>query len=135
MTLPGNQDFLGKGVSLPFRTDARTGDVAGASGDENVRNSVRMFFSTFQGERVFFEDYGVPRILFSNIDPGTADALEHTVRLGFQKYEPRIVVTDVRASHITNGEMHGIRVSMRYTIRATGRVENEVFFLKKSGEG
>jgi len=127
--LPKIQDFMGKGIALPFRGNPETGDIQGASEEENVKNSIRMFLSTLQGERVFFEDYGMPKVLFATFSAGVEDMITHTVKTGLRLYEPRVVVTDVRVTKVTSGVMKGINVHVVYRIRSTGRADSLVHVL------
>ena len=120
--------FLGKGFAFPFRQDTATGDVKRAEGQENIKGSIQMFFSTRQGERVLLENYGMPAILFEDDTEATADIIEYAAREGLNRFEPRIQVLDVRIKNAVdvNG-LNGIGVYVRYKIRSTGEEDSDVF--------
>lgn len=115
--------FLGKGLAFPVSVDPATGGLVQVSHEDNIKSCVLMFLSTRQGERVLLEGYGLPEILFENIDVGTADVLEYHVQRGLAIYEPRVRVTGVVVRERTtdrNVDLPGITMVVNYIIRSTG---------------
>ena len=125
--------FLGKGYAFPMEQNLGTGDVTGASEEANVEASIRMFLSTVAGERIMLESYGLPRILFSNVDSGTADVVRRSVEMGLARFEPRVRTTRVDVRPSKNAGMTGVTVVVNYTIRSTNTETNLVFFTSGNG--
>ncbi len=127
-------EFMGRGIALPFRSDPTTGDIVHTVDEETIEASIRMFFSTRKGERVFFEDYGMREVLFeNNTDQGMLDVLSAEAQIGLTRYEPRIFVRSVTAMAVKQGNMHGIRITTGYMIRATGQDRSLVYLAPIGG--
>jgi len=128
MPIFNSVNFLGKGFALDFKEDPATGDIIGVSEEENIKDSIRNFLSTIQGERVLLESYGLPRLPFENFEAGTADVLRQATFEGLSKYEPRVRIVDITVKKQTAGNMTGILYYLKYRIRSNNMEDSLVYF-------
>lgn len=126
-----NAGFLGTGWGFPPRFIPRAmvgGQVAMASAEQDIAESLQILFNTVRGERPFAPDYGLslqPQ-LFEPLTTTGKTLLEDRIRIGVLLYEPRILLlglaVDVRRQN--EGEL---QVQLHYQIRATNSRYNQVF--------
>jgi phage baseplate assembly protein W len=92
--------FLGQGWAFPPRFDYRRGDVAMASGEQDIRESLQILFATMLRERVMLPLYGgmLEQLVFEPIGEPLFFRIEDLVREAILLYEPRIVVERVSAT-------------------------------------
>ena len=121
-----NLAYLGKGMSFPLRTNQDTGDLKGVEERENIKASLRMFFSTVIGERVLNGAYGMPRVMFEPYEQGTADVLRDAAIRGITRFEQRIRLLEVNvvSGPFTEDGRASARVITRYIIRALDSEDN-----------
>jgi phage baseplate assembly protein W len=85
------------GFAFPFRIDAATGGVSGASGHDKIRQNIRVILATRFGERPMLRDYGT-RIHSLVHDPND-EALAVLIRKQLQEallaWEPRVLITNI----------------------------------------
>jgi phage baseplate assembly protein W len=121
------EEFIGRGVGFPFRTDA-TGSVALVSDDQEIRESIRLILGTSFGERPMRPEFGcgIHDLVFAPANAATAGRAAYEVRAALEQWEPRIDVTDVSASF--EGGADGIMyVAVSYVLRGTNDPRNLVF--------
>ena len=84
-------DFLGRGWAFPPAV-ASDGDVAMATAEEDIRQSVRLIMSTEPGERVMRPDFGcgLRGLVFEPLTTTTAALVRHRVE------EARVAVRNIR---------------------------------------
>lgn len=103
-----------KGIKFPFRIDPSTGGVECASGDEKIRQNIRMVLGVRQGERPMARDFGT--IVHSLVHNPNDEVLEELIKKQVQEsllvWEPRIVITSARVER-NEGEIE-LRLTYRH---------------------
>lgn len=127
--------FLGTGWSYPLRRDA-SGDVAMASDEDLVAQSIWLILSTAPGERVQRPDFGcgIHELVFAPNTATTAGRVADAVRDALIRFEPRIDVLDVQTS-IPAGQPTVLLIEIDYRIRATNNRFNLVYPFYLQGAG
>jgi uncharacterized protein len=94
---PRARSLFGQGPGFPPRADA-DGRLAWSAGEVNVRESIRIILLTEPGERLMREDFGcgLRRFLFEPNTVTTRALIRERIALALARWEPRIVVDDVR---------------------------------------
>lgn len=122
------KEWLGRGWAFPVVLDPRTGGIAMAEYEADVRQAIRIIIETRRGERVMRPDFGcgIHELVFDVIDISTLTRIETEVRESLLRYEARIDVLDVRAdpAHAANGTL---LVEIEYRVRRTNQTGNFVF--------
>lgn len=97
------------------------------SGEEDIRQSVRVILSTEPGERALQPEFGCPlrRFVFQRVDLMTRTRIKDAVSHALLHWEPRIQVDDVRVEETE--EDGTVRIAVDYTVRATNSRFNLVF--------
>jgi hypothetical protein len=117
------ESFLGRGWAFPIQVDG-TGGIRMRSGEDDIRESVGVILGTHLGERVMRPEFGTALgdIVFDPNDASLAGRIELFVRKALERWEPRIVLKEVRA--IPSGER--MEIDVRYIVRQTNREDNVV---------
>jgi phage baseplate assembly protein W len=120
-----DDDFLGRGWAWPITLDG-TGGVALVSAERVVEQSIELILQTMPGERPMRPEFGCGLLgtVFAPADGATAGVVREAVLRALDRWEPRIVVEDVRVS--LDGE-HELTVEIDYILRATNQRRNLVF--------
>lgn len=118
------------GIGLTTR-----GGIATVDGHEAVRQAILLLLSTMPGERVMRPDYGceLHRLLFAPNDDTTAGLAIFYVRRALERWEPRIEVLRVDATHHPQ-RPELLDVVLEYRVRATQRRDQLGFALALNGE-
>lgn len=89
--------FLGQGWSFPPAFDAATGSVTRATGQEEIRQSLQILFSTRLGERIMRPDFGaaLDREVFAAMNTTRLNWIEQMVRDAILFHEPRIDADEI----------------------------------------
>lgn len=122
-----DQRFLGTGWNFPLVLDP-TGEIALVSGEEDVRQAVRLIIATSLGERAMRPEYGggVEAIAFEPLNTSTIALARHRVEQALIRYEPRIDVLGVDASPAARA-LGRLDISIDYRVRATNTFYNLVY--------
>jgi hypothetical protein len=120
--------FLGRGWARPVAVDPRTGDVASAEYEDDIRQSILIILETAPGERVMRPNFGcgIHELVFTTLDTTTLRRIQSEVEQALQRYEARIEVLNVGVDDAasTEGEL---LVQLEYRVRRTNQVGNLVF--------
>ena len=131
-----HKDFLGKGWAMPVDVDPRSGLIATAQYEDDIRQAIRIILETAPGERVMRPDFGcgIHDLVFAAVDSTTIERIRSQVSAALRRYEARIevdaVMVDEAASY--RGEL---KIEVEYTVRRTNQVGNLVvpFYFKEGG--
>ncbi len=118
-------DFLGTGWKYPLYT----GDKSMTSQRErSIEESIMIILSTAKGERVMRPDFGcdIHRMPFSLNNKSTRIRIANHVRQALFRWEPRIVIIDVKA-YSDEREGNRINVNIDYKVLATNIKRNLVY--------
>lgn len=117
-----------RGISFPFRIDARSGGVAVTEGDDKLKENVKHLLLTRTGERVMARDYGggVDQLLHENVNDGLIALARHQIARAIVRFEPRVLPQDV--SVVPDGAQLHLRV--RYIQADSSRLQTMVIPLR-----
>lgn len=121
-------DFLGTGWAFPVRLGAETGSVESVSGDEDIRQSIRIILATAKGERVMRPDFGcgIHELVFAAVSTQLIARLRREVEEALRIHEPRIEVMRVGVStdRLSAGRLD---VAIDFRVVATNQPDNIVY--------
>lgn len=120
-------EFIGAGLAFPMRTDA-TGGVALVTQGREIEEAIRLILATSPGERPMRPEFGsrISEFVFGPADANTAGQLSYAVREALERWEPRIVVDEVRVAFDTTAEGR-LLIDIGYRIRGSNDPRNLVF--------
>lgn len=121
-------EFLGTGWTFPPTFSRGRAVVLMATGEEDVRQSLRVLFYTAPGERVMLPTYGCDlwRMVFGTLTTTLKTQIAEAVRMAVLNWEPRVDVDAVTVASVPREEGM-ITVELAYTIRQTNSRDNLVF--------
>lgn len=90
--------FLGTGWAFPIQADD-TGGIRMRSREEDIREAIGVILGTRLGERVMRPEFGTALgdLVFDPNDANLAGRIEFLVRKALERWDPPIVLKDVRA--------------------------------------
>ena len=126
----GNErkDFLGRGWARPIELDPRTGHIAYAEHEDDIRQSILIILETAPGERVMRPNFGcgIHELVFTALDSTTLRRIRSEVEEALQRYEARIELMNVNVDEAASAEGK-LLVEIEYNVRRTNQVGNLVF--------
>lgn len=127
-TNPERKEFLGRGWAMPIAVDPRTGHVATAEYEDDVRQSILIILETAPGERVMRPNFGcgIHELVFTALDSTTLQRIRSEVEQALQRYEARIEVIGVEVDEAASAE-GTLLVQIEYRVRKTNQIGNLVF--------
>ena len=131
-----HKDFLGKGWAMPVDVDPRSGMIATAQYEDDIRQAIRIILETAPGERVMRPDFGcgIHDLVFAAVDSTTIERIRSQVSAALRRYEARIEVDAVTVDEAASyrGEL---KIEVEYTVRRTNQDGNLVFpfYFKEGG--
>lgn len=123
-----HKDFLGRGWAMPVELDPRTGLVAIAEYEDDIRQSIRIILETAPGERVMRPNFGcgIHDLVFAAIDSATLQRVRSVVEESLRRYEARVDVLGVTVDEDAT-EQGVLLVEVEYRVRKTNQIGNLVF--------
>jgi Bacteriophage baseplate protein W len=127
--------FLGTGWGFPPTFSRPQLGVEMVGGIEDIRQSLRILFSTAQGERVMLPEYGCDlwRMVFRGLTTTLTTELKDMVEQAIVLWEPRIDLLSVSA--VRDPEQDGlVNIDVAFAVRRTNTRSNFVypFFLSEA---
>ena len=121
------EEFIGKGLAFPMRTDA-TGGVALVAREREVEEAIRMILATAPGERPMRPEFGcgIHDYVFAPADGTTSGRIRYEVRASLERWEPRIEVQDVLVTS-DPGDQTILYIDVQYALAGTNDKRNLVF--------
>ena len=120
-------EIIGSGLAFPLQVDAR-GQIALASGEEDIDQALALIISTAPGERPMRPEFGceVHDFIFDNIDAATIGKMDSAIRRALDRWEPRVEVksVDFDLSEAYEGRL---LITIGYVVRATNHLRNLVY--------
>jgi phage baseplate assembly protein W len=129
--MPEFQTF--KDLSVTFKKHPVTDDLVIVKDKAAITQSIVNLLLTNKGERMFQPELGsgIYATLFEPLDYGTAGIIRSTVIDVLERYEPRVIVSNVIVS--PDFDSNGYSIELTYVIR--GREDTPVaveFFLERT---
>jgi phage baseplate assembly protein W len=130
------KDFLGRGWANPVVLDPRTGLVAFAEYEDDIRQSILIILETAKGERCMRPDFGcgIHDLVFTSLDATSLQRIRSEVTDALTHFEARIDLLNVNVDSqaTVDGEL---LVEIEYRVRATNQLGNLVFpfFFQEGG--
>lgn len=127
-SLNQGKEFLGRGWAAPVALDPRTGLVAVAEYEDDIRQSILIILETAKGERCMRPDFGcgIHDLVFTSLDSTTLQRIQSEVGDALRRFEARIEVLNVepKPDATLDGELW---VEIEYRVRTTNQIGNIVF--------
>lgn len=122
------KDFLGRGWAMPVAPDPRTGLVAVAEFEEDIRQSILIILGTAKGERCMRPDFGcgIHDLVFTVLDTTSLQRIRSEVTDALRQFEARIELLGVNVDGQVTAEGM-LLVEVEYRVRATNQLGNLVF--------
>jgi phage baseplate assembly protein W len=122
------RDFLGRGWRFPVAVDAATLNIAMSAYEQDIKEAILIILSTAKGERVMRPDFGcgIHDYVFAPMDVGTLGGVETSVTEALTLWEPRILITGVKAEP-DRSDLGKLLVSITYRVRSTNNEFNMVY--------
>lgn len=121
------EEFIGSGLSFPLKTDS-TGSVALVSGEQELRESIRLILGTAYGERPMRPEFGcaIHDLIFAPANAATAGRMAYEVRVSLERWEPRIELDKIKVRYdpIEPSTMY---IDINYRVAGTNDPRNLVF--------
>ena len=120
--------ILGRGWAMPVTLDPRTGLVASAAYEQDIRQSILIILETAPGERVMRPNFGcgIHELVFAAVDSTTLQRVRSTVEEALRRCEARIDVLGVNVDEAATTEGK-LEVEIEYRVRKTNQTGNLVF--------
>jgi phage baseplate assembly protein W len=112
------------------------GAVAMSAYEKSVEEAIRIILGTTPGERLMRPDFGckLGEILFAPASPRTLRLAEHYVREALVRWEPRIILKEVRGEADASDPAR-VNLTLRYELRSVNTFFNMVYpFYLERGE-
>ena len=133
-----SREFLGRGLKFPLQVDPRTGKLAMAEQDEDIREAIGIILRTGRGERVMRPDFGSDTMeyAFASISGTMSHTIANDLKLSLQGQEPRIRDVEVQCER-PEGRDGALIIHVSYTIRSANNRYNHVypFYMTEGSEG
>jgi len=122
------KDFLGRGWNRPVEVDPRTGHVASAAYEEDIRQSILIIVQTTPGERVMRPNFGcgIHELVFTAVDSTAIQRIRSEVQEALRRCEARIEVLAVNVEESPD-VLGQLLIELEYRVRKTNQVGNLVF--------
>ncbi len=132
------KEFLGRGLKFPLQVDPRTGKIAMADQEEDIREAIGIILRTGQGERVMRPEFGSNAMdyAFAASSSSTLGSIAQDLRLVLLEQEPRIRDVEIQCDPI-NQQDGTVIIHVSYTVRSTNNRYNHVypFYVTEGSEG
>jgi phage baseplate assembly protein W len=123
-----NSDGLGTGWGFPPQFYNKGQVVRMATGEDDVKESLEILFSTAIQERLYYPNYGcdMKKFMFEEVNYNLVIELQQMILNAVYKYEPRI---EVQKIEVTESEENGhvLIINMEYLIKEQPRLESIVY--------
>jgi uncharacterized protein len=118
------RNIFGQGLSFPPRVEA-DGRLAWSSGEENVRESMRIILLTAPGERLMREQFGcgIRQFLFEPNTATTRQLLRERIVQALNRWEPRATVQEVTVEPVA-GQPRLAAITIQFRLVATQALES-----------
>jgi phage baseplate assembly protein W len=130
-----NRNLLGKGWAFPVQPDIQ-GCIKFSQYEKSIEESIRIILNTTPGERLMRPDFGclINEMVFTPNRPQSITLAEHYVREAIIRWEPRVILKEVRGEPDPDNEV-AVNIHIQYEIRSVNTFFNMVYpFYLERGE-
>ncbi len=130
-----SRNILGKGWAFPVSPDVK-GNIKFSQYEKSIEESIRIILNTTPGERLMRPDFGcmINEMVFAPNRPQSITQAEHYVREAIIKWEPRVILKEVRGEPDPDNETV-VNIRIHYEIRSVNTFFNMVYpFYLERGE-
>ncbi len=122
------EEFLGKGWAYPIGLMGDKSEIALASDEEKISESIRIIIGTAPGERLMRPDFGcgIHDYVFAPNNVRTAGLIRYHVEEALNRWEPRIDLQDVSVEPGAD-DPAVILISITYRVKSTDSRFNMVY--------
>ena len=122
------KSFLGVGWAFPPTFNKTIADVEMVTENNDIKESLEIYFATRIGERIMRSNYGciIHDLAFKSSNTNSLKSVEISLEKTIREFEPRIIVHQVRAERL-NVEEGIINYIVDYEIQTTNIRDNIVF--------
>jgi phage baseplate assembly protein W len=134
MTVSGaTPNPLGQGLSFPPRVGP-DGRLAWSSGEDNMRELLRVILMTQAGERVMRENFGcgLRQYLFEPNTVTTRQRIQNSIEKAIARWEPRVSVDDVSVDP-DDIDPRRVNINVQFRLVATQGASSLSFTLQLQG--
>ena len=128
MSNSNSRSFLGTGFKFPVQVDSLTGKVRTSSGDEDIKEAIRIILGTQPGERPMSPHFGcsINSFVFGTADYTSMMLMKREVENSLVMWEPRI--NNVNVEIVQSPEEAGVLlIEISYVVRSTNNPFNLVY--------
>lgn len=127
------RSLYGQGLAFPPQVGA-DGRLAWTSGEENVRQSIRILLLTEPGERLMREEFGcgLRHFLFEPNTPTTRQLIRERIGQAIGRWEPRVTTEAVEVEADPDDERI-VRIQILFRLVATQALERLNMSLQLEG--
>jgi phage baseplate assembly protein W len=121
-------DFLGTGWKFPIEFSLDTASVVLVNGEESIKNSLDVLFTTPMGERLMHADYGsgLHSFVFEEVNRSTITYMQVVISDAILFNEPRIILNAIDIDTSPNDHAF-LEIKIDYTISSTNNRYNYVY--------
>ena len=122
------KSFLGIGWSFPPTFNKERSDVEMTTKEEDIKQSLHIYFHTKLGERIMRQDFGciIHEHLFDRLDTSILDILTFELKQNIGNIEPRIIVNKIAINPVDVNDGR-IEINIEYTVITTNVRDTIVF--------
>jgi|TARA_A200000159_G_scaffold158062_1_gene174887 uncharacterized protein len=122
------KSFLGVGWAFPPTFNKTIADVEMVTENNDIKESLEIYFATRIGERIMRSNYGciIHDLAFKSSNTNSLKSVEISLEKTIREFEPRIIVHQVRAERL-NVDEGIINFIVDYEIQTTNIRDNIVF--------
>ncbi|WP_163833857.1 GPW/gp25 family protein [Spartinivicinus ruber] len=124
------ENFLGRGWAFPIKFDHHEGRITTrmVSLEEDIRESLRILFSTRPGERMMNPEFGcgLHNMVFDELSLATRTKIVNLIEKAILEFEHRIQLIHI-GLHETDPLEGRVDILLEYNIRQTNHRSNMVY--------
>ncbi|CAG0933310.1 hypothetical protein TFLX_02990 [Thermoflexales bacterium] len=129
-----DREYIGQGLAFPLQVNPR-GEIAIASGERDIEQSIRVILGTMIGERVMRPEFGcrIHELVFAPHNAATEGLAELYIREALDRWEPRVTVVGVEIAN-DQAQDGALLIEVKYRVRDTYHERSIVYPFYLSGE-